>query len=141
MGALGRTVGACARHRGRLARRDRHRALAARRARTPRGSGVSGDRPGRRRPPPDHISFLQPHDDRARRRIGVWSVLSIFPQTEEIAHALLASSAVLALFAGLALSTPLGNLGAGVLVAFTQPVRIGDRVTIGEQTGFVEQIN
>ncbi len=73
--------------------------------------------------------------------IGAWSVLSIFPQTEEIAHALLASSAVIALIAGLALSTPLGNLGAGVLVAFTQPVRIGDRVTIGEHTGFVEQIN
>ena len=61
--------------------------------------------------------------------------------TEEIARALLASSAVIALIAGLALSTPLGNLGAGVLVAFTQPVRIGDRVTIGEHTGFVEQIN
>jgi len=73
--------------------------------------------------------------------IGAWSVLSIFPATEEIARALLASSAVLALIAGLALSTPLGNLGSGMLVAFTQPVRIGDRVTIGEHTGFVEQIN
>jgi small-conductance mechanosensitive channel len=73
--------------------------------------------------------------------IGAWSVLSIFPQTEEIARALLASSAVLAVVAGLALSTPLGNLGAGVLVAFTQPVRIGDRVTVGDHTGFVEQIN
>ena len=73
--------------------------------------------------------------------IGAWSVLSIFPQTEEVARALLASSAVLAVVAGLALSTPLGNLGAGVLVAFTQPIRIGDRVTVGEHTGFVEQIN
>jgi small-conductance mechanosensitive channel len=73
--------------------------------------------------------------------IGAWSVLSIFPATEEIARALLASSAVLALLAGLALSTPLGNLGSGVLVAFTQPVRIGDRVTIADNTGFVEQIN
>lgn len=73
--------------------------------------------------------------------IGAWSVLSIFPQTEEVARALLASSAVLAVVAGLALSTPLGNLGAGVLVAFTQPVRIGDRVTVGEHTGFVEEIH
>jgi small-conductance mechanosensitive channel len=72
--------------------------------------------------------------------IGAWSVLSIFPQTDEIARALLASSAVLAVIAGLALSTPLGNLGAGVLVSFTQPVRLGDRVTVGEHTGFVEQI-
>jgi small-conductance mechanosensitive channel len=73
--------------------------------------------------------------------IGAWSVLSIYPQTSEIARAMLASSAVLAVFAGLALNTPLANLGSGVLVAFTQPLRLGDRVTIGEQTGFVEQIN
>jgi small-conductance mechanosensitive channel len=73
--------------------------------------------------------------------IVVWQVLSIFPETEQIARALLASSAVLAIFAGLALNTPLSNLGSGVLVAFTQPVRLGDRVTIGGQTGFVEQIN
>jgi len=73
--------------------------------------------------------------------IGTWSVLSIYPQTEEVARAMLASSAVLAVFAGLALNTPLGNLGSGVLVAFTQPLRLGDRVTIGDQTGFVEQIN
>lgn len=73
--------------------------------------------------------------------VGAWSVLSIFPQTDAIARALLASSAVLAIFAGLALNTPLGNLGAGVLVAFTQPIRIGDRATVGEHTGFVESIN
>ncbi len=73
--------------------------------------------------------------------IGAWSVLSIFPQTEEIARALLASSAVLALFAGLAFSTPLGNLGSGVLVSFTQPLRLGDRVTVGGHTGFVEAVN
>jgi len=73
--------------------------------------------------------------------IGAWSVLSIYPQTTQVARALLASSAVLALIAGLALNTPLGNFGSGVLVAFTQPLRLGDRVTIGDQTGFVEQIN
>lgn len=73
--------------------------------------------------------------------VGAWSVLSIFPQTETVARALLASSAVLALFAGLALNTPLGNFGSGVLVAFTQPIRIGDRATVGEHTGFVESIN
>ncbi len=73
--------------------------------------------------------------------IGIWSVLSIYPQTTQVARALIASSAVLALVAGLALNTPLGNLGSGVLVAFTQPLRLGDRVTIGDQTGFVEQIN
>ncbi|MCS7006053.1 MAG: mechanosensitive ion channel family protein, partial [Gaiellaceae bacterium] len=72
--------------------------------------------------------------------VGVWSVLSIFPATTEVAHAFLASSAVLAVVAGLALTTPLGNLGAGVLLALTQPVRLGDRVTVGAHTGRVERI-
>jgi len=87
------------------------------------------------------VSFLQRILVALVVAIGAWSVLSIFPQTNEVARALLASSAVLAVFAGLALNTPLGNLGSGVLVAFTQPLRLGDRVTVGEQTGFVEQIN
>jgi small conductance mechanosensitive channel len=73
--------------------------------------------------------------------IGVWSVLSVFPVTEEVASAFLASSAVIALIAGLALSTPLGNLGSGVLLSFAQPVRLGDRITVGEHTGVVQAIS
>ena len=48
---------------------------------------------------------------------------------------------MLALIAGLALSTPLGNLGSGVLIAFTQPVRLGDRISVGEHTGVVSEIS
>jgi small-conductance mechanosensitive channel len=72
--------------------------------------------------------------------IGVWSVLSVFPATQEVASAFLASGAVLALIFGVALSTPLGNLGSGVLLAFAQPVRLGDDVTVGEHTGVVEEM-
>jgi small-conductance mechanosensitive channel len=73
--------------------------------------------------------------------LGIWNVLTIFPVTQEVARAFLASSAVLALIAGLALTTPLGNLGSGVLLAFTQPVRLGDRITLGEHTGVVSAIS
>jgi small-conductance mechanosensitive channel len=73
--------------------------------------------------------------------IGVWSVLSIFPATEQVASAFLGSAAVLAVIAGLALSTPLGNLGSGVLLAFTQPVRLGDRITVQDHTGIVDEIS
>jgi small-conductance mechanosensitive channel len=73
--------------------------------------------------------------------IGLWSVLSVFPTTQEVASAFLASGAVLAVVAGVSLSTPLGNLGSGVLLAFTQPVRLGDRITVGEHTGVVQQIS
>ncbi len=73
--------------------------------------------------------------------IGTWSVLSIFPATQQVASAFLGSAAVLAVIAGLALTTPLGNLGSGVLLAFTQPVRIGDRVSVQEHTGIVDEIS
>ena len=73
--------------------------------------------------------------------IVTWNVLSLYPETDQVMRALLASSAVLAVFAGLALNTPLSNLGSGMLVAFAQPLRIGDRVTVGDHTGFVEEID
>jgi small-conductance mechanosensitive channel len=73
--------------------------------------------------------------------IAVWNVLSNFDATRSIARALLASSAVIAVFAGLAFNVPLSNLGSGMLVAFAQPLRLGDRVTIGEHTGFVEEMS
>ena len=72
--------------------------------------------------------------------VAIWSVLSLYDITSQLAKALLASSAVLALFAGLAFSTPLSNLGSGLLVSFTQPLRLGDRITVGGETGFVEEM-
>jgi small-conductance mechanosensitive channel len=72
--------------------------------------------------------------------VVAWSVLSLYDVTSQLAKALLASSAVLALFAGLAFSTPLSNLGSGLLVSFTQPLRLGDRITVGGETGFVEDM-
>ena len=72
--------------------------------------------------------------------VGAWTVLSTFEIPAALGGALLASSAVLAVFAGAALATPLGNLGSGVIVAFAQPVRIGDRVTVGDATGFVDDV-
>jgi len=73
--------------------------------------------------------------------IALWSLLSLFPQTDQIVNAVLASSALIALFVGLAFSTPLSNLGSGMLVAFAQPLRLGDRVTVGDHTGFVEELD
>lgn len=69
-----------------------------------------------------------------------WALLSVFPQTDKLAQAVLASGAFVALVVGLALSAPLANLGSGLLLAFTQPVRLGDRITVGEHTGVVDEI-
>ena len=72
--------------------------------------------------------------------IVIWSVLNTIPETRDLGRALLASIAVLALIAGIAFSVPLGNLGAGLLLGLTQPVRLGDRTTVSDVTGTVVEI-
>jgi small-conductance mechanosensitive channel len=72
--------------------------------------------------------------------VGLLSALLVIPQVRAIAGGLLASSAVLAVVIGLAAQTTLGNFIAGVLIAFTQPLRLGDRVVIGDEAGVVEEI-
>jgi small-conductance mechanosensitive channel len=57
-----------------------------------------------------------------------------------IAGGLLASTAVLGVIIGLASQQTLGNFIAGILIATTQPVRIGDRVSYAGEHGVVEEI-
>jgi small-conductance mechanosensitive channel len=72
--------------------------------------------------------------------IGVAVALSQFDQIKRLATAILASSAVLGLVIGLAARQPLGNMVAGVIVAITQPIRIGDRISFEEVTGRVDDL-
>jgi small conductance mechanosensitive channel len=72
--------------------------------------------------------------------IGLFSALLVIPQVRVIAGGLLASSAVLGVIIGFASQQTLGNFVAGILIAITQPVRIGDRVSYASQEGVVEEI-
>ena len=72
--------------------------------------------------------------------VGFFSALLVIPQVRAIAGGLLASSAVLAVIVGLASQQVLGNFIAGLVIALTQPVRIGDRVRYGGLEGTVEEI-
>ena len=72
--------------------------------------------------------------------IIAWQALSVFPSTQRMAETLLASSAVLALIVGFAVTIPLSNIGAGVLLGVSQPVRLGDRTTVDGEAGTVERI-
>jgi small-conductance mechanosensitive channel len=73
--------------------------------------------------------------------IGAIAVLQVVPHADAVARAALASGAVIALVIGLAVRAPIANLGAGLHLAFTQPFRIGDRITVGEETGIVEEVS
>ena len=72
--------------------------------------------------------------------IGILSALLVIPQVRAVAGAILASGAVIGLVFGFAAQRTLGNFIAGVMIAFTQPVRIGDQVEIGGAGGIVEEI-
>jgi len=72
--------------------------------------------------------------------VGLFSALLVIPQVRAIAGGLLASTAILGVIIGLASQQTLGNFIAGLLIATTQPVRIGDRVSYAGETGVVEEI-
>src|SRR5436305_1394151 len=72
--------------------------------------------------------------------VGLLSALLVIPQVRAVAGGLLASSAVVGIVVGFASQRTLGNFVAGLLIAFTQPLRLGDEVVIEETEGVVEEI-
>src|SRR6266850_561159 len=73
--------------------------------------------------------------------IGLLSALLVIPQVRAVAGGLLASSAVLGIVIGFASQRTIGNFVAGVLIAFTQPIRLGDRIELESGgAGNVEEI-
>ncbi len=72
--------------------------------------------------------------------VGILSALLVIPQVRAAAGAILASGAVIGLVVGFAAQKTLGNFIAGLLIAFTQPLRIGDQVEIDGTAGVVEEI-
>jgi small-conductance mechanosensitive channel len=72
--------------------------------------------------------------------IGVALALSQFGQIKRLATGILASSAVIGLVVGFAARQSIGNMVAGVVLAISQPIRIGDRITFQETTGRVDDI-
>jgi len=72
--------------------------------------------------------------------VGVLSALLVIPQVRAVAGAILASGAVIGLVLGLAAQRTIGNFIAGILIAFSQPLRLGDEVEVEGGRGVVEEI-
>jgi small-conductance mechanosensitive channel len=72
--------------------------------------------------------------------IGVALAAAQIPSISKLATGILASSAVLGLVVGFAARQTLANAIAGILLAISQPIRIGDRVTFEDETGEVEDV-
>jgi small-conductance mechanosensitive channel len=71
---------------------------------------------------------------------GVLSALLVIPGIRAVAGGILASSAVVGLVIGMAARSTLGNFVSGIMIAFTQPLRLGDEVKVADASGTVQEI-
>ncbi|WP_351228420.1 mechanosensitive ion channel domain-containing protein [Streptomyces sp. NPDC002133] len=72
--------------------------------------------------------------------VAVAAMLLTFPAMRTVGASMLASAGVLGIVAGIAAQSTLGNLFAGLQIAFGDMVRIGDTVVVDGEWGTVEEI-
>ena len=72
--------------------------------------------------------------------VGAAAMLMTFPAVRQIGASMLASAGVAGLVVGFAARPVLANLLAGLQIALTQPIRIGDVVIVEKEWGWIEQI-
>ncbi|MEV6558273.1 mechanosensitive ion channel domain-containing protein [Nocardia sp. NPDC051756] len=68
------------------------------------------------------------------------AILLLFPDLRTLGTSLLASAGVIGVIAGVAAQSTLGNLMAGLQIAFGDSVKIGDTVVVEGEWGTVEEI-
>lgn len=68
------------------------------------------------------------------------AMIMTFPGMKTIGTSLLASAGLLGVVAGLAAQSALANLFAGLQIAFSDMVRIGDSVVVNQEMGTIEEI-
>jgi small-conductance mechanosensitive channel len=72
--------------------------------------------------------------------LGIAIALAQFTGISKLAASVLASGAIVAAVIGFAAQRTLGNFVAGVMLAVTQPLRIGDWVALDDHYGVVEDV-
>ena len=72
--------------------------------------------------------------------IGFFVALSYFTGLSRLAASVLASGVIAAAIVGFAARQTLANLVAGIMLAITQPLRVGDWVTFEDHYGVVEDV-
>jgi small-conductance mechanosensitive channel len=72
--------------------------------------------------------------------VAIGFALFTFPAVQGVGAGLLASAGVLSVIGGLAAQSVLGNLFAGIQLAFSDAVRVGDVVVVEEEWGTIGEI-
>ena len=71
---------------------------------------------------------------------GLAAALMTFPSFTDVGKTLFASAGVLSVVAGLAAQTSLGAVFAGIQIAFSDAIRVGDVVVLEDEWGRIEEI-
>jgi small-conductance mechanosensitive channel len=87
------------------------------------------------------LRFLRRVVEAAIIVVGLALALAQFTSLDRLAATVLASSAIAAAVVGFAARQVLANAIAGMVLAVTQPLRIGDLVTFEGETGTVEDVS
>lgn len=100
----------------------------------------------------DAIDPVVRHGRRARitlsRQVGVFLAYFVglalglmqFESVRQIGVSLLASAGVIGVVVGIAAQKSVANLLAGIQISWAQPIRIGDRVKISDDVGWIEEV-
>ncbi|MBV7363318.1 mechanosensitive ion channel [Actinomycetaceae bacterium TAE3-ERU4] len=72
--------------------------------------------------------------------LGIIVAILTFPQARTAMTALLSSAGVISIIAGIAAQNVLGNMFAGLQIAFADSVRVGDILVFDDKYGTVEEI-
>lgn len=72
--------------------------------------------------------------------LGAAAALMTFPSFSDVGRTMFASAGVLTVVAGLAAQTSLGSVFAGIQIAFSDAIRVGDVVVLEEEWGRIEEI-
>jgi hypothetical protein len=72
--------------------------------------------------------------------LGGAAALMTYPSFSDVGKTLFASAGVLSVVAGLAAQTSLGAVFAGIQIAFSDAIRVGDVVVLEEEWGRIEEI-
>jgi small-conductance mechanosensitive channel len=72
--------------------------------------------------------------------VGVSLALTQFDSVRQVGVSLLASAGVVGVVVGIAAQKSVANLLAGIQISWAQPIRIGDRVRILDDVGWIEEV-
>jgi len=72
--------------------------------------------------------------------VGTAAVLMTFPAVRVVGQGVLASAGLISIVAGLAAQTTLSNVFAGIQLALTDSIRVGDIVEVEQESGTVGEI-